>query len=109
MKKPKFKITYKGPVGGDCTQHVIYELEEPMTVRELCEYILSTNEWGHIGIQDKDSFSYGTPSIEYWKHKYIDENCNPIQIDWPEKILNAYVRKIDWYGGWSLGNWKLTI
>ena len=109
MKKPKFKVIFRGPIRGDCCSHNIFTLEEPMTVREMCEYILSTDEWGYIGIYDGCSFSFGSPNTEYIDHHYCDSERNPIEMNWPDKILNAYVKQIDWDGGWSRGDWLFTL
>ena len=104
----KMKQIYSGPLRRDCCSHNIYEAIAPITVKEFCEYILTTNEWGYIGIKDGNSV-FGNPRIEYIDHQYVDEKRNPIKMNWPEHILNSYVTKLDWDGGWSRGDWLFTI
>ena len=104
----KMRKVFDGPIRSDCCSHQIYEVIAPLTVREMCEYIITTNEWGYIGINNGNSI-FGNPRIEYINHEYVDENRNPISMNWPERILNAQIKKIDWDGGWSNGDWLFTI
>lgn len=105
----KFKKTYSGPVRGDCTSHSIFVAYKLVTVQEVCEYILKTNEWGYIGIEQGDWISFGSPRVEYIDHKYVDEHRQPIKFSFPPEIANAFVSQIDWDGGWSRGDWLLTL
>ncbi len=105
-----------GSMRGDCCSHSQYKPRNPMTVRELCDYILSNkNEWGYIGINDtsggyfRNPCTFGNPNIEYWKGNYCDRNRNPIELNFPEDILNSYVKLIDWDGGWSRADWLFTL
>ena len=108
IKIPKFKVIFKGLIREDCCSRDVYQLEEPMTVKEMCEYILSTNEWGYIGINCPGTI-FGKPYIEYCEHQYVDENRQPIKMNWPESILNAQIKQVIWDGGWSRGDWLFTI
>lgn len=108
--KNKFKVVYRGPIRGDETSSIELEILEPITVREMCEYILTTNEWGYIGIaQGGCWYPFGNPRIEYINHHYCDEHRNPIKMNFPERILNAYIKKMWWDGGWSRGDWLFEI
>lgn len=104
------RTVYMGEVGGDCTSHDIYESIEPMTVQELCDEIIkNTGEWGYIGIK-KPGTIFGDPKVEYFHGKYVDEHRNPIgDFKFPPHIASAYIKKIDWSGGWSRADWVITI
>lgn len=105
-----FRKTFSGPIRGDCCSHNIYEAipHKPVTVREMCEYILSTNEWGYIGIKCPGTI-FGDPCVEYYEHQYVDKDRNPIRFQFPSDIANAVIKKIDWDGGWSRGDWLFTL
>ena len=108
--RKKFKSVYRSPVRGDETSTVEFEILEPFTVREMCEFILSGNEWGYIGIkQGDDWFPFGNPKIEYTDHQYYDGNCTPIKMNFPESILNATIKRMWWNGGWTRGDWLFEI
>lgn len=104
----KFKQTYYGPTWGDETHTEKYQAIAPVTVKELCDYILTTDEWGYIGIYNQGTV-FGKPDIEYIHHHYCDSSRNPIEMNFPENILNAQVCEIIWQGGWSRGDWLLKI
>ena len=104
-----FIQTYCGAIRGDECSEDIYEAIEPITVQELCNYILSNDrEWGHIGIACPRTI-YGNPNVHYYHGKYVDDNTNPIDFTFPPHIANAIVKRINWSGGWSSVNWILTI
>lgn len=108
MKDVKLKCIYSGPVRGDCCSHSQYEPVEPTTVRELCEYILSTHEWGYIGINPHSNTIasiFGDPCIEYASGQYK----TPLESRFSEEILDSYVETVDWDGGWSKGDWLFTL
>lgn len=101
---------YSGSMRGDGCSHNTYKPQEPTTVRELCEYIISNKgEWGYIGINDGHDTIFGNPQIEYFHGIYCDGKRNPIPLNFPEEILNSYVESIDWDGGWSRGDWLITL
>lgn len=106
----KYRIVYSGPVRGDACSHSIYEPAEPFTVQELCDYIISQKgDWGYIGIE-KPGTIFGDPNVEYYRGEYVDGQRNPIgNFKFPPQIANAYVKKIDWDGGWSRADWIITI
>lgn len=105
----KLICIYSGPIGGDCCSHKQYRPINPMTVRELCEYAISLkDEWGYIGIKDKSSV-FGKPQIEYWHGTYCDRSRKPIELNFPKEILDSYIELIDWDGGWSRGDWLITL
>ena len=108
-REDKLKQVSWGAMRGDACSHNQYVPREKMTVRELCEYILTTGEWGYIGIKRDNSSIFGNPQIEYWKGNYCDRDRNPIELNFPEDILNSYVRLIDWDGGWGRGDWLFTL
>lgn len=104
-----FKQTFCGPVRGDCCSHDIYVAIKPVTVQELCDYIISNKgEWGYIGIACPGTI-FGEPNVEYFHGKYVDSKRNPIEFKFPPHIANAVVKRIDWDGGWSRADWLLTI
>ena len=105
----KLICIYSGPMRGDCCSHSQYKPRNPMTVRELCEYAISLkDEWGYIGIKDKSSV-FGKPQIEYWHGYYCDSSRKPIELNFPKEILDSYIEFIDWDGGWSRGDWLITL
>lgn len=107
-----FRITYESPVYGDCTYSAVYEAIKPVTVQELCDYILSNDrEWGCIGIAYPGMTfgDPGDPNIEYFHGEYVDKKRNPIEFKFPLNIANAIVKRIDWHGGWSNADWILTL
>ena len=63
-----------------------------MTVRELCDYAIKRDNWGSITVLDDETSGYYR--IDYCNHNYCRSN-----LDFPEKVLNAYVDHIDWDGG----------
>ena len=104
-----FIQTYCGPIRGDECSDNIYEATEPVTVQELCNYILSNDrEWGYIGIACPGTI-FGNPNVQYYHGKYVDDNRNQIDFAFPPYIANAIVKRINWNGGWSSANWILTI
>ena len=104
-----FKKIYEGPVGGDCCYNEIYEAVKPVTVQELCDYIISNDkEWGYIGIACPGA-TFGNPNVEYCNGKYVDSDHNPIEFKFPSNIANAIVKRIDWGGGWSRADWIFTL
>lgn len=104
-----FKITYDGPIRGDCCSHTIYEAIKPVTIQELCDYIISNDrEWGYIGIACPGTI-FGKPNVEYFHGKYVDNKRNPIEFKFPPNIANAIVKRIDWDGGWSRADWIFTL
>lgn len=106
----KLICIYSGPLRGDCCSHSQYRPRNPMTVRELCEYAISLkDEWGYIGIKDKYSSVFGNPQIEYWHGTYCDHSRKPIELNFPKEILDAQVELVDWDGGWSRGDWLITL
>ena len=110
MKDIKLKCIYDGPIRGDECSHSIYEVVEPVTVQEFCDYIISNEKiWGTIGI-DCPGTIFGDPKVEYAWGKYVDEKRNDIgDFRFPPKIANAYVSKVDWDGGWGYVSWVLTL
>lgn len=105
----KFRKTYSSPIRSDRYSHTKYEAIKEATVQEVCECILKTNEWGYIGIKQGDWVPFGSPHVEYTDHKYVDEYGRPIKFSFPPEIANAFVSQIDWDGGWSRGDWLLTL
>lgn len=104
-----FKRTYDGPIRGDECSHTIYEAIKPVTVQELCDYIISNDrEWGYIGIACPGTI-FGNPNVEYFHGKYVDSKRNPIEFKFPPNIANAIVKRIDWDGGWSRADWIFTL
>lgn len=104
-----FIQTYCGPIHGDECSENIYEATEPVTVQELCNYILSNDrEWGYIGIACPGTI-FGNPNVQYYHGKYVDDNRNQIDFAFLLYIANAIVKLINWNGGWSSANWILTI
>ena len=104
-----FKKTYSGPVRGDECSHTIYEAIKPVTVQELCDYIISNkNEWGYIGISYPGTV-FGNPNVEYSDGQYVDRENNPIEFKFPPDIASKIVKRIDWTGGWSRADWLFTI
>ena len=104
-----FQLTYSGPIRGDCCSHDIYEATKPVTVQELCDYIISIKgEWGYIGIACPGEI-FGKPNVEYFHGEYVDGKRNPIEFKFPPRIANSIVKRIDWDGGWSRGDWILTL
>lgn len=105
-----------GPVGGDCTGPVYFELVGNPTVKELADSIISDDkEWGYIGIYDNAASPngfvslFGNPHIEYRYGQYVDENYNPIEFNFPEKIANSLVKEVKASGGWSRMDWLFVI
>lgn len=97
------RITYNGPIGGDCCSHKTYEPIEPMTVQELCDEILKdTREWGYIGIREPGTrgTTFGDPHVEYSHGQYEGGQ----DFKFPPQIANAHIKKVDWDGGWSRGD-----
>ena len=104
-----FRRTFCGPIRGDCCSHNVYEAIKPVTVQELCDYIISNDrEWGYIGITSPGAI-FGEPNVEYSHGQYVDSKRNPIDFKFPPRIANSIVKKIDWDGGWSRADWVLTI
>lgn len=97
---------FRGEVRGDCISHNRYRLQKSTTVRELCDYIISTREWGYIGIRSNIITSiFGDPHIEYGNGRYE----TPLESRFSQEELDSYVEIIDWDGGWSRGDWLLTL
>lgn len=105
-----FRRTYDGSIRSDCCSHMVFEATKPITVQELCNYILSNDRiWGYIGIACPENTVYGDPNVEYAYGKYVDDKRNPIEFEFPSHIANAIVKRIDWDGGYSRADWVFTI
>lgn len=106
----KLRQVFSGEIRGDCCSHDIYEPIEPMTVQELCDEIIKNKgEWGYIGISKRGTI-FGDPNVEYFHGQYVDDKRNPIgDFKFPPQIANAYVKRVDWDGGWSRADWIITI
>ena len=105
----KFRKVYQSNIHGDETSDSAYIVLEPITVQEMCDYILTTKEWGYIGIKQGDWFPFGNPKIEYMEGYYCDENRRPIEMNFPQHILKSQIKKMYWSGGWSRGDWLFEI
>ena len=104
-----FRKTYDGPIGGDCTSIEKYEAIKPVTVQEVCDYVISNKgEWGYIGIGCPGAI-FGNPNVKYFHGEYVDGNRNPIKFRFPPNIANAKVKRIDWHGGWTRADWILFL
>ena len=109
----KLKRVFVGETGGDCCHDEIYEPIEPITVQELCDYIISDKkEWGYIEIKREwTKFrDRGKLKVEYFHDQYVNEKREPIgNFKFPPQIANSYIEKIDWRGGYGSGNWLITL
>ncbi len=107
MIKNNFKCMYRGEIGGDCTSTNIYVAIAPVTVKQMCEYIISrTGEWGEIGITTNQRiyFTFDCKNhFEYAHGKYV----NKIYLS--PQIANSVIKKIRWHGGWSNSDYILYI
>ena len=103
----KLICTYSGPMRGDACSHSKYKPKKPMTVRELCDYAIQSDNWGTITVIDNGVL--GCHKIDYYNHEYCDNSRNPKDLDFPEEILTAYVEHVDWDGGWGCGDWDLFL
>lgn len=105
-----FKRIYSSPIHGDETSDSYFEPLKPITVQELCDYIISQKgDWGYIGIK-KPGTIFGEPNVEYFHGQYVDNNRNPIgNFKFPPHIANATIKKLCWSGGWSRADYLITI
>lgn len=104
------KCTGYGPVWGDCTSDVYYELTRECTVKELCDYIiLDKGEWGYINIAKPGTIYDGEPRIEFKGGSYVDKDGNQIEFNMPSHYADKVVKKVKAHGGWSFMSYTLFI
>ena len=103
----KLTCIFSGPMRSDACSHNQYKSKKTMTVKEVCDYAIHSDNWGRIEVKDNGKLGYHR--IDYYEHKYCDKDRNPKDLDFPEEVLNAYVELIDWDGGWGCGDWELTL
>ena len=115
--KELLKYRGMGPVGGDETGEIYFDLVEKCTVKELCDYIVANDrDWGYIGLERKrgpDGYFHGSlfgePNIAYFHGKYVDGGRNPIEFNFSEEIANKTVKSVRAHGGWSRLDYLLTV
>jgi hypothetical protein len=108
-----FKCIHRGEISGDCTSVDIFEATAPVTVKQMCDYIISqTSEWGEIGITTNQQIHFTSDCenhFEYFHGTYVDRNRSPIKIYLSPQIANSIIKKIRWHGGWTNADYLLYI
>ena len=99
-----FKLTYRSETHGDETHDASYEAIKPVSVQEMLDYLVKeSGEWGTIEIK-------GTGiKLGYLNGHYVDENRKRVHFRLPPHIKLAVIKNIDFNGGWSLGDYLITI
>lgn len=90
-----FKFIQSTPVSRDCTCGYDIQLDKKYTVKEFIKTVLQekSNEWGHIGIYNIDSW-FGNPRLEYNRGKLKTE-------EELEDFADKQIIKVSASGGWS--------
>lgn len=107
--KGQWKKVYQSEIYGDCTSRMIFEPLEKITVQEMCDWIINeSDEWGYIGIKCPGTI-FGNPCVEYYHGHYVNRNRDHIEFKFPPHIANAVIKRLEWHGGWSNGDWLFAI
>jgi hypothetical protein len=96
------KLTQTSETFGDCTALYSVQLDKPYTVKEFIDEVLTKEEWGYIGIEDKYGDSiFGNPNCEYKRNELITEM--------PVEVLDKVIVKVRASGGWTRMDYNITI
>lgn len=98
-----FKFKKSGPTSGDCTAPYDIILEKTYTVEEFVNTVLTNrdNEWGYIGIKNKNEPFFGYPCCEYKRGHLLSVL--------PADILAKKIQSVTASGGWSRMDYKLIL
>lgn len=96
----KYRVLY---YGSDCTGPYDVTISLPMTVREFISELLKTypDEWGYIGIYNKNEKIFGDPSCNYEKGK--------LTSTLPEEYMDRQIESVKGSGGWTRSDYILHV
>lgn len=96
-----FDLRQAGATSSDCTAPYDVIFHKQCTVREFVDYVLTSDEWGYIGVYKRGSI-FGDPCCEY---SYGKLKTNPL----PEGVLSKIIVCAEASGGWTRMDYQLHL
>lgn len=98
-----FRFVRNGEERGDCTAQYNIVLDKEYTVMEFIKAIKDTKEeWGYIGIKNKDEPFFGKPKCEYNRGVIFNS-------EFTTDVLLKTIASVKADGGWTRMDYLLVL